>query len=55
MTQTFNKHNLYDEVIGMIEYLEADCAWSTDENKQWSDRVTAWMRGQINSTRKDSK
>lgn len=39
--------NLYEELVGLMEYLEDPQAWSTDEAKQWSDRCTAWIKTQI--------
>ena len=39
--------NLYEELVGLMEYLEDSQAWSTDEIKAWSDRCTAWIRQQI--------
>ena len=44
---TTGPHNLYDELIGLIEYLEDPYTWSTDENQEWSNRCTAWIRIQI--------
>lgn len=44
---TTGPHNLYDELIGLMFYLEAPEAWSTDEAKEWSDRCTTWIRKQI--------
>lgn len=41
------KHNLYDELIGLIEYLEDAGQWSTDEIQEWSNRCTAWIKTQI--------
>jgi hypothetical protein len=40
-------HNLFDELIGLVEYLEEPEQWSTDEIKEWADRCTAWIRQQI--------
>ena len=40
-------HNLYDELTGLMEYLDDPYTWSTDEAKQWSDRCTAWIKTQI--------
>ena len=39
--------NLYDELVGLMEYLEDPQAWSTDEAKQWADRCLVWIRQQI--------
>ena len=47
MTSAEYTNNLLDELIGFVEYLEDDRQWSTDENKAWSDRCTAWIRTQI--------
>lgn len=44
---TTGPHNLYDELIGLIEYLEDANQWSTDEIQEWSDRCTAWIKQQI--------
>jgi hypothetical protein len=44
MSETYN---LFDELIGLVEYLEEPEQWSTDEIKDWSDRCTAWIRQQI--------
>jgi hypothetical protein len=40
-------HNLLDELIGFVYYLEGHQEWSTDEAKAWSDRCTAWIKTQI--------
>ena len=40
-------YNLYNEIVGLVDYLEDDEQWSTDEIKAWSDRCTAWIRQQI--------
>ena len=42
-----NTNSLFDELIGLVDYLEEDGQWSTDEIKEWSDRCTAWIRTQI--------
>ena len=43
-----NTDSLFDELIGLVDYLEEEGQWSTDEIKEWSDRCTAWIRKQIN-------
>jgi len=40
-------HNLFDELIGLVEYLEEPEQWSTDEIKEWADRCLVWIRQQI--------
>jgi hypothetical protein len=44
MSETYN---LFDELIGLVEYLEEPEQWSTDEIKDWSDRCLVWIRQQI--------
>ena len=44
---TERTYNLFDELIGFVEYFEEEGAWSTDEAKEWSDRCTSWIRAQI--------
>lgn len=40
-------HNLYDEITGLMDYLDEPNQWSTDKAKQWSDRCLVWIRQQI--------
>jgi len=40
-------HNLFDELTGLVEYLENGGHWSTNEIQQWSNRCTAWIAKQI--------
>jgi len=40
-------YNLYDEITGLIDYLDEPSQWSTDEAKQWADRCLVWIRQQI--------
>ena len=40
-------HNLYEELVGLMEYLEDPYTWSTEEAKEWSDRCTTWIKTQI--------
>ena len=47
MTNTERTNNLFDELMGFVEYFEEEGAWSTDEAKEWSDRCTSWIRAQI--------
>jgi hypothetical protein len=44
MSETYN---LFDELIGLVEYLEEPEQWSTDESQQWADRCLVWIRQQI--------
>ncbi len=46
-SQIKSTNNLFDELIGFVEYFEEEGAWSTDEAKEWSDRCTSWIRAQI--------
>lgn len=40
-------YNLYDELTGLVDYLNEPDQWSTDEAKQWADRCLVWIRQQI--------